>query len=53
MAFAYFRSRSGATSIEYAIIGSVISIAIVVGAQAIGFKLNSLFFAKLAAGFTN
>lgn len=52
-AFAYLRSRSGATSIEYAMIASIISIAIVVGAQAIGLKLTDLFFVKVAAGFNN
>ncbi len=48
-AFAFWRCRSGATSIEYAVIASVISIAIVAGAKAIGANLGSLFYDKLAA----
>lgn len=43
-----FRNRRGATSIEYAIIASMISILILTGATSIGTKLLS-FFQSLAA----
>lgn len=36
-------NRSGATAIEYALIGSLISIAIIVGATYLGGQLNTLF----------
>jgi pilus assembly protein Flp/PilA len=39
----FLADRSGATAIEYALIGSLISIAIIVGATAIGIKLNDAF----------
>ena len=48
-AAAFWRCRSGATSIEYAVIASVISIAIVAGAKAIGSNLGSVFYNKLAS----
>lgn len=48
-AFAFWRCRSGATSIEYAMIASVISIAIVAGARAVGVNLGNVFYNKLAA----
>jgi pilus assembly protein Flp/PilA len=35
--------ESGATSIEYALIGALVSVAIILGAGAIGTKLNSMF----------
>jgi pilus assembly protein Flp/PilA len=35
--------QSGATSIEYALIGALVSVAIILGAGAIGTKLNSMF----------
>ena len=47
--FAFWRCRSGATSIEYALIASVISIAIVAGAKAIGVNLGAVFYNKLAS----
>lgn len=50
MILAWCRCRSGATSIEYGVIASVISIAIIVGAKAIGLNLNSLFFVKVKDG---
>jgi pilus assembly protein Flp/PilA len=43
----FLRSRTGTTAIEYAIIGSVISIAIVAGAQATGVNLTA-YFTKVA-----
>ena len=51
MATAFWRSERGATSIEYAIIGSVISISIVVGAKAIGLNLTP-YFSKVANNLT-
>ena len=48
-ASAFWRCRSGATSIEYAMIASVISIAIVAGAQAIGLNLTKVFLNNIAA----
>ena len=48
-ATAFWRCQSGATSIEYAIIASVISISIVAGAKAIGINLTNVFYNKLAA----
>ena len=38
----FFRDCSGATALEYAIIGSVISIALVTAATLIGAKLNGI-----------
>lgn len=38
---ALWRDTAAATSIEYAVIGSIISIGIVLGATAIGTKLNA------------
>ena len=40
---AFLRATSGATSIEYALIGGIVSIAIVVGATSIGTKLSARF----------
>lgn len=48
-AFAFWRCRSGATSIEYAMIASIISIAIVAGAKAIGVNMTNVFYNKLAS----
>ena len=39
----FVKDQSGATAIEYALIGSLISIAIVIGATALGSKLNDAF----------
>jgi pilus assembly protein Flp/PilA len=39
----FLADRSGATAIEYALIGSLVSIAIIIGATAIGIKLNDVF----------
>jgi pilus assembly protein Flp/PilA len=38
----FLRDCSGATAIEYAIIGSIISIALVAGATVIGVRLNGM-----------
>ncbi len=39
----FLRDKSGATAIEYAFIAGMVSIAIIVGATAIGGKLNTGF----------
>ena len=39
------KDESGATAIEYGLIGVLISVAIVVGATALGSKLNEMFAA--------
>ncbi len=41
--FRFVVDCSGATAIEYALIGSIVSIAIVLGATALGSKLNDIF----------
>jgi pilus assembly protein Flp/PilA len=51
----FARDESGATSIEYALIGALISVAIIVGASALGTQLNLLYDAvktKVAAATT-
>jgi pilus assembly protein Flp/PilA len=51
----FARDESGATSIEYALFGALISIAIIVGASALGTQLNLLYDAvktKVAAATT-
>ena len=45
------RNRSGATAIEYALIASLISIAIIVGATTVGLQLETMYQA-LADAFT-
>ena len=40
----FLRDESGATAIEYGLIGTLISIAIIVGATSLGSALNSKFF---------
>lgn len=39
----FLADRSGATAIEYALVGSLISIAIIVGATYLGSQLNTLY----------
>jgi pilus assembly protein Flp/PilA len=39
----FFQDCSGATALEYAIIGSVVSIALVTAAALIGTRLNGMF----------
>ena len=45
----FFRDERGATSIEYAAVGALLSIAILTGAQMIGMKVLTNYFAPLAA----
>jgi Flp pilus assembly pilin Flp len=44
-------ARQGVTSIEYAMISGIVSIAILVAVQATGANLNAKFFGPLLAGF--
>jgi pilus assembly protein Flp/PilA len=39
----FIRDESGATAIEYGLIGALISVALIVGATALGTKLNTQF----------
>ncbi|MGI9477047.1 MAG: Flp family type IVb pilin [Hyphomicrobiaceae bacterium] len=39
----YFKDKSGATSIEYALIAAFLSLAVVSGAQAVGLDLTNIF----------
>ena len=39
----FLRDESGATAIEYGLIASLIAVAIIAGATALGGKLNSTF----------
>lgn len=48
---AFWTSERGATSIEYALIASVVSLAVVVGATAIGTGLSARFF-KVSNGLS-
>ena len=49
---AFWRSRRGATSVEYALIAGVVSLAIVLGATTIGTKLNAHYFTPVASGLS-
>ena len=49
---AFWKSRLGATSIEYALIAGFISLAIVAGATSIGIKLNAHYYSPVAAGLS-
>ena len=46
----FLNCDSGATAIEYCLIAGLISIAVLIGATAIGSKLNSRFYGPVAAG---
>ncbi len=48
---AFLQDDSGATAIEYCVIATFLSLGCVIGATAIGVKLNSLFLGPLAAAF--
>jgi pilus assembly protein Flp/PilA len=39
----FVSDQSGATAIEYALIGGIVSVAIIVGATALGGSLNTTF----------
>jgi pilus assembly protein Flp/PilA len=42
------RDESGATAIEYALIGTCVSIAIIAAVNSLGTTLNELFFVRIA-----
>jgi pilus assembly protein Flp/PilA len=48
----FLRDTRGATAIEYSLIGVVVSIALIGGARVMGVNMNSLFYGKLADGFS-
>ena len=52
MLIRFWLNRRGATAIEYCLIAGIISIAVVVGATSIGTKLQSHYFAPVAAGLS-
>lgn len=39
----FFADESGATAIEYGLIASLVAVAIIVGAKALGSNLNAMF----------
>ncbi len=47
----FWRDQNGATAIEYAVIGALLSIVIVVSATSIGTKLNARFV-KVSTGLS-
>jgi pilus assembly protein Flp/PilA len=47
----FFQSPDGATAIEYALIASSISIAILGTVNALGVKINDVFYNKIIAAF--
>ena len=46
----FLRSTAGVTSIEYALIATLVSVSIVAGATAVGTRLN-VVFASVSSGF--
>ena len=44
----FARDESGATAIEYALIGTGVSIAIIAAVNSLGTTLNDLFFVRIA-----
>lgn len=52
LACKFLEDESGATAIEYALIGTLISVAIMVGAGAVGNAVNNLFM-KSGNAMTN
>jgi pilus assembly protein Flp/PilA len=48
---AFIRDERAATSIEYAMVGALISIAVLTGAKLIGINLSVRFLGPLANGF--
>ena len=52
MLIRFWSNRRGATAIEYCLIAGFISIAVLVGAAGIGTKLQSRYFAPVAAGLS-
>ena len=48
----FFEDASGATSVEYALIATGISILIIAGLQSIGTRLSAQYINKVAGGLT-
>ncbi len=48
----FLRDNRAATSIEYAMIAALISIAIVVGARAVGIAISTKFYGPLATNLS-
>ena len=48
---AFWRDERGATAIEYCLIATFLSIMCIIGATAIGSKLQAKFLGPLASGF--
>ena len=49
--FRFFRDERAATTIEYAVVGAMVSILCLAGAQMIGVNLNNKFLGPLSGGF--
>ncbi len=47
----FLADTSGATAIEYSIIGVLVSIALITGGSKIGTSMNDLFYTKALDGF--
>jgi pilus assembly protein Flp/PilA len=45
----FFQNEDGAVSMEYALIGGMISILIITGVSSIGTTINSMFFGPIGA----
>jgi pilus assembly protein Flp/PilA len=48
----FLRDKRAATSIEYAIIGALISIAIIAGARAVGLAIQTKFYGPIATNLS-
>ena len=47
----FIRDERGASSIEYSVIGTLISVMCIAGARAVGLNLNSKWLGPLSAAF--
>ncbi len=47
----FLADEVGSTSLEYAVLASLLSITIIVATTSIGTNLKSLYFEKIVAGF--
>jgi pilus assembly protein Flp/PilA len=48
----FLRDQQAATSIEYAMIGALISIAIIAGARAVGVAISTKFYGPIASNLS-
>lgn len=48
----FLADTSGATAIEYSLIGVIVSVALISGGKKIGENMNTLFYQKTLAGFS-